>query len=131
MTGRGVSHQPRVLVTGAAGRLGSTVSALLHREGFDLLATDITADDVPYRFVQADLLDHSLGLELLADIDVLLHLGNHPGIGARPPQLVFNENVSMNENMFQGAAEQGVGKIVFTSTIQLIGSHIEDRKSVV
>lgn len=131
MTGRSASNQPRVLVTGAAGRLGSTVSALLHREGFDLLATDLTdAGDVPYRFVQADLLDHELALELLEGIDVLLHLGNHPGIGASPPQLVFNENISMNENMFQGAAERGVGKIVFASTLQQIGSHV-DRRTVV
>lgn len=125
------SDRPRVLVTGAAGRLGSTVSSLLHLEGLDLLATDIIdAGDVPYRFEQADLLDHERALELLAGIDVLLHLGNHPGIGASPPQLVFNENVSINENMFQGAAEQGVAKIVFASTLQLVGSHI-DRRTVI
>jgi nucleoside-diphosphate-sugar epimerase len=131
MTERVESGQLRVLVTGAAGRLGRTVASLLHREGFDLLASDIVdADAVPYRFVRADLLDHVSALELLEDIDVLLHLGNHPGIGNRPPQLVFNDNVAMNENMFQGAAEQGVGKIVFASTLQLIGSHI-DRRTVI
>ena len=131
MTALGVSDQSRVLVTGAAGRLGSTVASLFHREGFDPLASDIVAaEDVPYRFVQADLLDHACTLELLEDIDVLLHLGNHPGVGASPPQLVFNDNVSMNENMFQGAAERGVGKIVFASTLQMVGSHI-DRRTVI
>jgi nucleoside-diphosphate-sugar epimerase len=131
MTEHDVSARPRVLVTGAAGRLGRSVASLFHREGFDLLTSDVVdAGDVPYRFVRADLLDHARALELLEDIDVLLHLGNHPGIGATPPQLVFNDNVAMNENMFQGAAEQGVGKIVFASTLQLIGSHI-DRRTVV
>lgn len=131
MNERETSGRVRVLVTGAAGRLGRTVASLFHREGFDLLASDIVdADDVPYRFVRADLLDHARALELLEDIDVLLHLGNHPGIGTTPPQLVFNENVAMNENMFQGAAERGVAKIVFASTLQLIGSHI-DRRTVV
>ena len=135
MTGPTVSNQPRLLVTGAAGRLGSTVASLLHCEGFDPLASDIVdAQDVPYRFVQADLLDHACVLDLLEDIDVLLHIGNHPGVhpgvGGRPPQLVFNDNVSMNENMFQGAAERGVGKIVFASTLQMIGSHI-DRRTVI
>ena len=131
MTERGVSDQPRVLVTGAAGRLGRTVASLFHREGFDLLATDIVdAADVPYRFVHADLLHHARAFDVLEGIDVLLHLGNHPGIGATPPALVFNDNVSMNENMFQGAAERGVGKIVFASTLQLIGSHI-DRRTVI
>ena len=131
MTGPEATSEPKVLVTGAAGRLGGTVTSLLHREGYDLLATDVVdAEGVPYRFEQADLLDHVRVLELLDGIDVVLHLGNHPGIGATPPQHVFNNNVSMNENIFQGAAERGVGKIVFASTLQLIGSHI-DRRTVI
>ena len=128
MTGTDTTNQTRVLVTGAAGRLGSTVAAVVHRAGYDLLATDVVdPGDVPYRFEQADLLDHARVLELLADVDAVVHLGNHAGIGATPPQRVFNNNVSMNENVFQGAAEQSVGKIVFASTLQLIGSHIDPR----
>ena len=128
MTVASASTQTRVLVTGASGRLGRTVAARFHEAGFDLLATDIVeADDVPYRFVGADLLDHRRALDLLEDVDVLVHLGNHPGIGRTPPQIVFNENVSMNENMFQGAAERGVGKIVFSSTLQMVGSHVDHR----
>jgi len=128
MTGTDMRNQPSVLVTGAAGRLGSTVAALVHRSGYDLLATDIVdAGDVPYRFERADLLDHVPVLELLEGIDAVLHFGNHPGIGATPPQRVFNDNVAMNENVFQGAAEQSVGKIVFASTLQLIGSHVDHR----
>lgn len=122
---------PSVLVTGAAGRLGSTVASMFHDEGFDLLATDlVAASEVPYRFVQADLLDYEVALELLEGIDVVLHIGNRAGIGMLPPQVVFNENVSMNENVFQGAAERGAGKVVFASTLQMIGSHV-DRRTVV
>lgn len=121
----------RVLVTGAAGRLGSTVASLFHEEGFDLLATDVVdAHDLPYRFEQADLRDHEAVSALLDGIEVVLHIGNHPGIGPRPRQLVFNENVTMNENVFQGAAERGVRRIVFASTLQLIGSHVDDRTVV-
>lgn len=121
----------RVLVTGAAGRLGGTVAARFHAEGFDLTATDVVEPgDVPFPFVTADLRDHAAASDLLTDIDVLLHIGNHPGIGARPPQVVFNENVAMNENMFQGAAERRVGTVVFASTLQLIGSHPDTRTVV-
>jgi len=126
-----VDDRPKVLVTGAAGRLGRVVAALFHREGFDLLATDVVdAGDVPYPFERADLLDHVAARALLDGVDVLLHIGNHPNIGSRPPQVVFNENVSINENMFQGAAEQGVTTIVFASTLQLIGSHVDERTVV-
>jgi nucleoside-diphosphate-sugar epimerase len=122
---------PRVLVTGAAGRLGSTVASLFHAEGFDMLATDVVdVHDVPYRFERADLLDHVAVSALLDDVEVVLHIGNHPGIGPRAPQLVFNENIAMNENVFQGAAEHGVARILFASTIQLIGSHVDERTVV-
>lgn len=123
--------RPDVLVTGAAGRLGRTVARLFHDEGYPLLATDvIDVGDVPYRFVHADLRDHAAVSALLAGVDVVLHIGNRPGIGATPPQVVFNENVSMNENVFQGAAERGVSTIVFASTLQLIGSHVDERTVV-
>ena len=122
---------PRILVTGAAGRLGSAVSARLYEEGYDFLATDIVQPgDVPYRFRQADLLNHTTALELLTGIDVVMHMGNHPGIGSTPPQVVFNQNTAMNTNVFQGAAELGVGRIIFASTLQLIGSHLDDRTVV-
>jgi nucleoside-diphosphate-sugar epimerase len=125
------THRPNVLVTGAAGRLGSTVARLFHDEGYHLLATDVVdPGHVPYPFEHADLRDHVAASTVLAGIDVALHIGNHPGIGSTPPQVVFNENVSINENVFQGAAEQGVGTIVFASTVQLIGSHIDDRTVV-
>jgi nucleoside-diphosphate-sugar epimerase len=122
-----------VLVTGAAGRLGSTVARLFHAEGFRVSATDVVDVDrstVPYPFRQADLRIPAAASALLAHVDVVLHIGNHPGIGRALPQAVFNENVSINENVFQGAAEQGVSTIVFASTLQLIGSHPDERTVV-
>lgn len=83
-----------------------------------------------YRFVAADLRDHAAVSALFDDISVVAHLGNHPGIGRRPPQLVFDENVSMNANVFQAAAEAGARHIVFASTIQLFGSHPDERTVV-
>jgi nucleoside-diphosphate-sugar epimerase len=131
MTPATTSATTRVLVTGAAGRLGRAVASRFHAEGFDLLATDVVDDhDVGYRFERADLLDHEAVSALLDGIDVVLHIGNHPGIGRRAPQLVFNENIAMNENVFQGAAERRVPRIVFASTLQLIGSHVDTRTVV-
>ena len=121
----------RVLVTGAAGRLGSVVADRFHRAGFDVVATDIVETAAtPYPFVQADLLDHNAALDLLADTQIVLHIGNIPGIGATPCQVVFNHNVTINQNVFQGAAERDVEKIVFASTLQLVGSWVDDRTVV-
>lgn len=118
----------RVLVTGAAGRLGSRVSALLHREGFEVVATDVAnAGDTEWEFVHADLLDADSTDGLLVDVDAVVHLGNHPGLVLRRPQQVFAENIAMNSNVFQSAAEHGTNRIIFSSTLQLIGSHVDDR----
>ena len=122
----------KVLVTGAAGRLGRVVASRFYDSGHDVLATDIAElpEPPPHRFERADLLDHESASALLNGIDVLLHIGNLPGLGSTPPQLVFNQNISINANMFQGAAEQGVPRIVFASTLQLIGSHLDSRTVV-
>lgn len=122
---------PRVLVTGAAGRLGRTVSTRLHDEGYEFVGTDIVdPGEVPYAFSPADLLDQSAVSRLLEGVDVVMHLGNYAGLGPVPPHVVFSQNTAMNTNVFQAAAEQGVGRIVFASTLQLIGSHVDSRTVV-
>lgn len=122
---------PRVLVTGASGRLGRAVTKRLHDSGHELVGTDIVeADDASYPFIAADLLDHSSASQVLEGIDIVMHLGNHPGLGRNPPQQVFSQNTTMNANVFQAAAERGVGRIIFASTLQLIGSHVDSRTVV-
>ena len=121
----------KILVTGAAGRLGSIVARTVHNNGHDVLATDVVeADGLPCAFQQVDLVDHEATRELLTGTDVVIHIGNLAGIGRMPPQVVFSRNVTMNINVFQGAAEQGVGRIVFASTLQLIGSWPDERTVV-
>ena len=124
-------RRTRVVVTGATGRLGRTVVRRFNNAGFIVTATDIrTADDERLNVIRADLRDHAQALQLLDGADVVIHLGNHAGIGDTPPQVVFNDNISINENVFQGAAETSVHTIVFASTIQLIGSK-PDRRTVI
>lgn len=121
----------RVLVTGAAGRLGRVVSSVFIDAGYDVHTTDIVRpDDALPGFSQADLLDHRAAGRLLEGVDVLLHIGNLPGIGSLAPSVVFNQNININQNMFQAAAELGVPRVVFASTLQLIGSHVDERTVV-
>ena len=121
----------RVVVTGAAGRLGRTVAETFLAAGFSVVATDIVdPGDLSFPICRADLRDHRQVLDLLSGADVVLHIGNHPGLGGTPPQVVFNDNTSINENVFQGAVESGVRTVVFASTIQLVGSKPDERTVV-
>lgn len=111
----------RVLVTGAAGRIGSATCERLAREGFDVLGADLAfRKDGPVRTHVANLLDREACYRLLEDAEAVIHLANHPDMHGRDSQKILNENVAVNMNVFQAAAEIGVSKVVFASTIQVI-----------
>ncbi len=110
----------RVLVTGAAGRLGSCVCCLLVEKNVNFLAVDKFPDDqADYPIEQADLRDWETCKELLGGVDVLAHFANHPSFDSGSPEQVYNDNVTMNMNLFQTAANLGCPRIVFSSSIQV------------
>lgn len=116
----------RVLVTGACGRIGQAVSLWLHQAGLNVRTTDRLESPDPSSlpaYVTADLRNHTQIYPLLEDIEAVVHLANHPTPGH--PQTTFNENVSVNQNVFQAAVEQGVQWVVFASTIQVLGSVVD------
>ena len=114
-----------VLVTGAAGRLGSCVCRLLGEAGVEFLAVDkVSGDQAEYPVKVVDLLDWETCDELLEGIDVLAHFANHTKWDSKKPQEVFNENTSMNMNLFQAAANAGCRRIVFSSSIQVFSGQL-------
>lgn len=112
----------RVLVTGAAGKLGVMTVRALVRAGFDVRGTDqrFTSElGVPFR--PADLRDEHALYPLLEGVDALVHLGNHPNRFAGPSaQRILAENTAMNANAFTAALDLGVKHIVFASSIQVM-----------
>jgi nucleoside-diphosphate-sugar epimerase len=110
----------KVLVTGAAGRLGSVVCKELVQRGYDVLATDqrsISGLPAPLRL--ADLRLASGVYPLLDGKDAVVHLATRPSLDAGvSPQAVLADNGAMNANVFRAAAELGVGRIVFASSVQ-------------
>lgn len=109
-----------VLVTGAAGKLGRPVVAHLREAGYAVRATDRLYDrDLGDELELADLTDLYQVHRLLAGIDAVVHLGNVPDI--RPDfRDCFTANVTANMNVFHAAAERGVGRLVFASSIQAV-----------
>lgn len=111
----------KVTVTGAAGKLGRAVCRELLAAGHEVRATDKSlARDLPYRIELADLLDRIACYRLVEGAAAVVHLGNHPSMRGRDSQLILTENVAMNMNVFQAAAEQGVARLVFASSVQVI-----------
>ncbi|MEM6458894.1 MAG: NAD(P)-dependent oxidoreductase [Planctomycetota bacterium] len=112
----------RVLVTGAAGKVGSAAAAALAEAGHDVTATDLIHRPglaVPVKL--ADLRDPIASYGLLEGQDAVVHLGNHPNAFAvRPRQRLLAENVAINANVFAAAIDLDVRRVVFVSTIQVV-----------
>lgn len=125
----------KVTLTGASGHFGCYTCRALVEAGFEVRATDrIFRKDLPVRVEVADLLDRNVCYGLLEGADAVVHLGNHPNFLRGDAQKIFTENVTINMNIFQAAADAGVGKIGFASSVQVIsGQHSnfdgESRKS--
>jgi nucleoside-diphosphate-sugar epimerase len=111
----------RILVTGAAGKLGSQTVAALVGAGHEVRATDQRyRGDLAVPLRPADLLDEHALYPLLEGTDALVHLGNHPNRFAGPsPQRLLAENTAMNANVFYAAIDSGVRQIVFASSVQV------------
>jgi nucleoside-diphosphate-sugar epimerase len=118
----------KVLVTGAAGRLGSVVCQELVQLGHDVLPTDLRPCDAGPELRKADLRDPQATYLLLEGCDAVVHLGNIPHLSrGASPQAVLSENVAMNANVFRAAVDLGVTRIVFASSLQAM-IRLEDGK---
>ena len=112
----------KVLVTGAAGKLGSAVCSHLLEHGYEVTATDHKhKDGLKAKLVLADLRDDIAVYGLLEGCQAVVHLGNHPNLHAGPsPQRLIAENTAMNANVFRAALDVGIRRIVFASSVQVM-----------
>ncbi|MCC5829533.1 MAG: NAD(P)-dependent oxidoreductase [Phycisphaeraceae bacterium] len=111
----------KVLLTGPCGRIGPHTARALVEAGHEVRAVDRTIRrDLPVRVEVVDLLDRAVPYRVLEGCDAVVHLANHSGPHSADAQTVFNENVVMNANMFEAAAQLGVPKIIFASSVQAI-----------
>ena len=110
-----------VLVTGAAGNLGSTVCHLLKGAGIAFRAVDkIEVPNIEYPIEVVDLLNPENCKKVLQGVTHLVHFANHPSWNTGTPQEIYIDNVTMNMNLFQAAANLDCRRIIFSSTIQLM-----------
>jgi nucleoside-diphosphate-sugar epimerase len=115
-----MSETAPILVTGAAGHLGTAVCNSLVGRGHAVLATDLRfARDFPVRLERGDLRDELFVHRVMEGCDAVIHLGNHPNafVGLSP-QRILAENMAMNANVFHAALDHGIRCIIFASSVQ-------------
>ena len=106
-----------IVVTGAAGRLGSRVVRLLLDRGYEVVATDrIPAEDPPIEVLQRDLNDIQKVESLLEGAEGVIHMGAIPGPLSADSREIFENNVQSTFNVMTVAAEKGLRRVVFSSS---------------
>jgi UDP-glucose 4-epimerase len=121
----------RVLVTGAAGYIGSVVAEQLVEQGHAVLCTDnlrhghLAAIHPGARFAQGDILDGAWLRSLLAanPVDAVVHLAAEALVdeSIRNPGLFYQVNVCGGLNLLDAMLAAGVTRIVFSSTAAVYG----------
>lgn len=114
-----------VLVTGAAGHLGSHLVVLLIDDGFTVRGVDMVSPDAPppegCAFTQANLSDRDTLRELLTGVDIVVHTASiHPWKPYTDDQYL-DANVKGTWHLYALAAEMGIDRIVLTSSIAAVG----------
>jgi nucleoside-diphosphate-sugar epimerase len=113
-----------VTVTGATGRLGIHVCRALVEAGYSVRATDKTGRRrMMLKLEVADLLDRDACYSLVTGAGAVVHLANYSDMVISDAQKLFNENVAMTMNVFHAALRSGVSRIIFASSIQVLGGH--------
>ena len=119
----------RLLITGAAGRIGRTLICGL-RERHELRGFDLQ----PMPDLDDAIVGSVADLKLLADavdgMDAVIHLGANPGGGATWEQVLQN-NIIGTYNVFEACREQRVKRLAFASRAGILGAYpTEQRRTV-
>src|SRR3974390_1480001 len=124
---RGGSVQ-RVLMTGAAGDVGSRLRTLLRGTYPSLRLSDIRVPDDLWAgedFVRADLNDYAQVEKIVVGIDGVIHLG---GMSVEAPwETILNANIVGCYNLFEAAYRAGVKRVVFASSNHAVGFYRRDQ----
>ncbi|MFD4033208.1 NAD-dependent epimerase/dehydratase family protein [Streptomyces sp. NPDC058637] len=108
-----------VLLTGAAGGLGTLMRELLPAYGYELRLFDVTPIEGEPDAVTADLCDREALREAVRGVDAIIHLA---GISLEASfDKILRSNIEGTYNLYEAAREEGVGRVVFASSNHAVG----------
>ncbi|MFF3941954.1 NAD-dependent epimerase/dehydratase family protein [Streptomyces phaeofaciens] len=108
-----------VLLTGAAGGLGTLMRELLPAYGYELRLFDLRPVEGEPDAITADLADREAVREAVRGVDAIIHLA---GISLEAPfEKILKANIEGTYHLYEAAREEGVGRIVFASSNHAVG----------
>ncbi len=117
-------HYERILITGAAGRLGSRLRTGLAPLARKLRLADRVALGAPQpheEIATFELDDAQAVMAAAAGVDAIVHFGGAPL--EAPWETVLASNIRGSYNIYEAARKQGVRRVVYASSVHAIGYH--------
>lgn len=115
----------KLVLTGAAGRLGSYLREPLSKMCDELVSTDIAVDIGKLydgeTYMMADLSSLDAMLKVIAGADMVVHFG---AIGDEAPwDDILQSNIIGAYNVWEAAYRCGVKRVVYASSVHAVGMH--------
>lgn len=115
----------KLVLTGAAGRLGSYLREPLSKIADTLVSSDIVPDIGKLydgeTYTVADLSKYDEIHALLADADMVVHFG---AVGDEAPfETILGPNIVGAYNIWEAAFQHGLRRVVYASSIHAVGMH--------
>lgn len=108
-----------ILLTGAAGGLGTLMRGLLPSYGYELRLLDMVPVEGEPGAITADLADRDALRDAVRGVDAVIHLA---GISLESTfDKILRANIEGTYNLYEAAREEGVRRIVFASSNHAVG----------
>ncbi|CAG6393952.1 NAD(P)-dependent oxidoreductase [Streptomyces cocklensis] len=108
-----------ILLTGAAGGLGTMMRGLLPSYGYELRLLDMLPIEGEPGAITADLADRDALREAVRGVDAIVHLA---GISLESTfDKILRANIEGTYNLYEAAREEGVRRVVFASSNHAVG----------
>jgi uronate dehydrogenase len=115
----------KIVLTGAAGRLGSYLREPLSKMADQLVSSDKVTDIGKLyegeKYVSADLVSYAEIHDLLKDADMVVHFGAHPD--EAPFETLLGPNFIGAYNIWEAAFQNKVRRVVYASSIHAVGMY--------
>lgn len=117
----------KTLITGASGFIGSAVMRLLLEADHDVRAIVRPGSDrrnldgLPVEIFEGDLQDKTSLEDAVKDCNAVFHVAADYRLWIPNPDNMYQTNVAGTRNLMLASAEAGVEKIVYTSSVAVLG----------
>ena len=113
----------KIVVTGGAGFIGSSVSQLLKKDHKVTIFDYKKPTDESCEFIQGDIKDYKIVTDSIKDFDIVVHLAATLGVvnTEANPVLTLDTNMGGTKNVLEACRINKIKKIIFSSSSEVYG----------